>query len=74
MLLFQLDERNGHPQEHLSQLQLLVLLEEGDDHPRHCLFLAVLPLTLPQFQGPQIASMKICLRVLATPLAMWWQL
>jgi hypothetical protein len=73
MFLFWLDERNGHPQEHLSQLQLPVLLEEaGVDHPCRRLFLAVLPLTIPQFLGPGIASVKIRLRDQATTLAMWW--
>jgi hypothetical protein len=51
------------------------LEEAGEDHPHCRLFLSALPLTLPQFLGPEIeiASMKICLRDQATTLAMWWQ-
>jgi hypothetical protein len=66
MYLFWLEERNDHPQE---------LEEAGENHPCRCLFLSALPLTLPQYLGPEIeiASMKICLRDQATTLAMWWQ-
>jgi hypothetical protein len=50
------------------------LEDAGEDHPRH-LFLSALPLTLPQYLGPEIeiASMKIRLRDQANTLAMWWR-
>ncbi len=68
-VLFWLAKHHDHPQEHLGLLLVLYKEEEGHPLPLVLPHDAVLPLTLTQFQGPEIESVQICQRVMATKSA-----